>query len=259
MRTAFDLFCSAAAGWTLGLSWAGVHTVGACEVDPARAAAYARRWGVQPHPDVRAMTGFDLPENLWLLCGSPPCQDTSEINHRGQGVEGDDTGLFFEVIRILGGAPPERRPAWVTLENVSGLRTGGVDRVLDGLAEVGYAPRPLVVGAGNAGADHRRERVWIVASDAARREGRPAGQPRAAPGLPPAGWDDHRLAESGIPRLEHLGAAALGRHLRSYDGVSSRVAEFARKSYGDAVTPIIPFHIARALIAWELDLWSAAA
>ena len=48
------------------------------------------------------------------------------------------------------------------------LASIGVDRVLAGLEEAGYAVWPLVVGAVHVGAPHRRNRVWIVAADLSR-------------------------------------------------------------------------------------------
>jgi len=46
---------------------------------------------------------------------------------------------------------------------VPGLRTIAADEVLKDLEEAGYSAWPLVVGADDVGAPHRRKRVWIVA------------------------------------------------------------------------------------------------
>ena len=281
VRTAIDLFSGAAGGWTLGLHRAGVQTLAACERDPWRRAAYAARWSIPIYDDIRTLTAARLSadgiRSPWLLCGSPPCQDASEANHRGRGIDGEQTGLFREAIRLA----IELRPVWVALENVRRLRDRGADRVLATLAEAGYAAWPIVVGVGAAGAAHRRERVWIVALDAARREGRLAGQSRVGCGLDafaagdgqhaepvdgevarlvgprnPAGWEAAALdPERG---LGPAGSQPLGRHLRAYAGVSPRLAEHCRAAYGDAVSPIIPELIARALIAWEDGAVAAA-
>lgn len=119
------------------------------------------------YSDVRTLTADRLLEDCGklpsVIVGSPPCQDASVANSRGDGVDGERTGLFFEAIRIVG----ECRPVWCCFENVPGLRTRGIDRVLDGLEAEGYTPWPLVVGARHVGAPHKRDRVWIVAADAA--------------------------------------------------------------------------------------------
>jgi hypothetical protein len=43
----------------------------------------------------------------------------------------------------------------------------------------------------------------------------------------------------------------LGEHLRKYDGLPAGVAERCRSAYGDAVSPIIPELIGRAIMAAE--------
>lgn len=250
MRTAIDLFCGAAGGWTLGLHWAGVTVVSAAEANAHRRAAHAARWGRYVHPDVAAM-GKHNTSTPWLLCGSPPCKGISEVNHKGNGV--DDDGLFFEAIRLAAELRDhDGGPDWLALENVSRLRTRGADRVLAAMEQAGFAPLdPIVVGSAEAGKDHDRQRVFLVAANPARRERRPAGQPRAAPSGPAARRIDVAGPGDRRARLAHLGAEALGCHLRAYDGVPDRVAEFARHAYGDAVDPLLPYLIARGLIAWE--------
>lgn len=260
-RTAIDLFCGAAGGWGLGLHWAGVRVSAAVELDDQRADAYRARWGVPVLGDVAQLTARDFRAhpNPWLVCGSPPCKGISEVNHKGKGV--DDDGLFFEAIRLA----VDLRPAWISLENVSRLRTRGADRVLERLEQAGYAAETLVVGSDAAGKDHGRQRVFIVASDtrsasdAKGGEGRPARQPWAPPFRPAAEWPWILLGpESRRRGLGRLRAGALGRHLRAYDGVSAGVAEFARRAYGDALDPVFPLAIARALIAWEEGRVAAA-
>lgn len=168
MLTVLDLFSGACGGWSLGMHLAGgFRTVAACEIDPWRRAAFGRRnHEALLYADVRDLTAARLLDDLGRLpdvvVASPPCQDASSANHRGRGVDGDRTGLFFEYLRLV----REVRPRWCVAENVSGIRVRGVDRVLEGLQEAGYACWPVVVGADDVGANHRRKRVWIVAADA---------------------------------------------------------------------------------------------
>lgn len=164
---ALDLFAGACGGWSLGLHRAGIPTVAACEIDPWRRAVYGRNNpGVRLYDDVRTLTADRLVRDLGFLpdvvVGSPPCQDASSANAKGKGVDGERTGLFFDAIRLVG----ECRPVWACFENSPGIRTRGVDRVLAGLEALDYAVWPVVVGAGDLGANHRRKRVWFVAADA---------------------------------------------------------------------------------------------
>ena len=142
---------------------AGYEPYAACESDPWRRAALQRNFpDTKVYEDVRDVGAARLLRDFGFLppviVGSPPCQDASSANAKGRGVDGERTGLFFEAIRIVA----ECRPVWCCFENVPGLRARGVDRVLAGLEEAGYACWPLVVGAVHAGAPHRRNRVWLV-------------------------------------------------------------------------------------------------
>ena len=72
------------------------------------------------------------------------------------------------------------RPRLAVMENVPGHLTKGFGEVIGTLAEMGYDATWGCVRASDAGAPHRRERVFIVATDAdgAGRQGR--GRPVAA-------------------------------------------------------------------------------
>lgn len=121
-----------------------------------------------------------------------PCQPFSTA---GLGLrENDPRNGWPDTIRII----REIRPAYVFLENVPGLLTGPkqrvriqwVDRTLFGkerrsreerisfpsyfgnvlgeLSQVGYDAQWGVVSANDAGANHKRERVWILGSNSKR-------------------------------------------------------------------------------------------
>lgn len=253
-RTAVELFAGGAGGWALGLHWAGVEVAVAVEKDLERRMAHFFRWGHPVLADVKAIHGgilrtmFFNGRRPWLVCGSPPCKGISEVNSKGKGV--DDDGLFFEAIRVA----VEAGAVWISFENVARLRSRGADRVIAMLEAAGYACWPVVVGSDLAGKDHERPRVVIVAAspDATRRKGRFARQPWAAPFCPASRRPDI-VGRPGDcrPGVGDLRPETLGRHVRAYDAVSDRVAEFARRAYGDSFDPIFPYLIAKALIDWE--------
>ena len=154
----------------LGLERAGMTIAGQCECDPWCLAVLGKHWPKVPRfDDVRALTGELVAQvcgRVDLVTGGFPCTDIS-LAGKGAGLAGQHSGLWHEMRRIVS----EVRPAWVLAENVPALRTRGADEVLEGLEALGYACWPLVVGAEDAGAPHRRRRVWIVAhtdSDALR-------------------------------------------------------------------------------------------
>lgn len=164
--TALDIFCGAAGGWSLGLHRAGIQTIAACEIDPWRRAAYSSNFpSVRMYDDVRELSAVRIVRDLGrlpdIIVGSPPCQDASSANTKGRGLDGGRTGLFFEAVRLV----REIRPAWAALENVPAIRARGIDRVLFELESIDYACWPLVVGADDIGAPHRRKRMWLIATD----------------------------------------------------------------------------------------------
>lgn len=148
-------------GFDLAAQWAGMETVAFCEIEPFCRAVLAKHWPEVPcFEDVRQITVDDLLRlgRIDVIVGGFPCQDLS-VAGKGAGLEGERSGLWFEYLRII----KIVRPAFCLIENVPGLRTRGIDRVLEGLEEAGYSAESFVVGADDIGATHRRKRVWIVA------------------------------------------------------------------------------------------------
>ena len=67
--------------------------------------------------------------------------------------------LWPEMFRII----KECRPTWVVGENVSGHIKLGLDAVLSDLEGQGYGTRTFSISASSVGANHKRERIWILA------------------------------------------------------------------------------------------------
>ncbi|MGP2492632.1 DNA cytosine methyltransferase [Mesorhizobium sp. PUT5] len=199
--TVLDLFSAAAGGWSLGLHRAGFVTVAACEIVEWRRFLYLENFPhVRLYSDVRTLTSARLVSDLGylpdIIVGSPPCQDISSANTKGQGIDGERSGLYLEAVRLVG----DCRPRWFAFENSSNLRTRGADRLLGELEALGYACEPCVVGADNVGANHVRKRSWLIGFDpiqladaaeigrGSRRPGRCA-QPASGPRQPPCRHD----------------------------------------------------------------------
>ena len=166
-----DLF-SGIGGFSLGLErTGGFETVAFCEIEPFPRRVLAKHWpGVPCYDDVRTLTGARLAADgiagIDVITGGFPCQDLSVAGkQRGMG-EGTRSGLWSEIVRLVG----ELRPSYVIVENVAALlsgpsekRGGWFGRVLGDLAECGYDAEWENIPASALGAPHRRERVWIVA------------------------------------------------------------------------------------------------
>jgi len=119
-----------------------------------------------------------------VVSGGFPCQDIS-LAGKGAGIDGERSGLWNHMARIVG----EVRPEYVFVENSAALLVRGLGRVLGDLAALGYDARWTVLGAGDVGAPHRRDRLWIVAHA----DIHPGDQRWASDAeKDPRGWESHR-------------------------------------------------------------------
>jgi DNA (cytosine-5)-methyltransferase 1 len=156
-----------AGGGILGGHLLGWRTVCAVEYEPYAASVLVTRQNdgiLPPFPvwdDVRTFDGKPWRGIVDVVSGGFPCQDIS-VAGKGAGIAGERSGLWSEMARIVG----EVRPRYVFIENSPMLRTRGLSTVLKDLAEMGYNAEWGVLGAHHAGAPHKRDRMWILATNA---------------------------------------------------------------------------------------------
>jgi DNA (cytosine-5)-methyltransferase 1 len=161
-----SLFAGAGGGILAG-SLLGWRTVCAVELDPFASSVLCARQNegcLTPFPiwdDVRTFDGKPWRGIVDVISGGFPCQDIS-CTGKGAGITGKKSGLWKEFARIIG----EVRPRYVFVENSPMLTVRGLGSVLGDLAALGFDANWGVLGAIDAGAPHRRERIWIVGWDA---------------------------------------------------------------------------------------------
>ena len=109
--------------------------------------------------DIRTLHGSML-EKIDIIFGGFPCQDIS-VAGNGKGLEGKRSGLFFEVLRLA----KEIKPTFIFLENVPAIRIRGAARVGKELAACGYDCRWHTLSAQEVGANHKRERWFLLAAN----------------------------------------------------------------------------------------------
>jgi DNA (cytosine-5)-methyltransferase 1 len=68
--------------------------------------------------------------------------------------------LWPEMLRVI----QEARPTWIIGENVVGIANLALDQVCIDLEGEGYEVEPIIVPACSVGANHKRDRIWIVAN-----------------------------------------------------------------------------------------------
>ena len=165
-----DLF-SGIGGFSLGLErTGGFDTVAFCEIEPFPRKVLAKHWPEVPcYEDVTKLTGNILKRDgisVDVITGGFPCQDISCAGKQAGIKEGTRSGLWSEIVRLIG----ELSPRYVIVENVAALlsgpseqRGGWFGRILGDLAECGYDAEWENIPAASVGAFHRRERVWLMA------------------------------------------------------------------------------------------------
>lgn len=194
-----DLF-SGLGGFALGANAAGYTTIAFVECEPYAQAILGTHWPDVPLiNDVRSVAiepghcprcelceeplcelcevhlfkcdcltesqWFDtFPHELELITAGWPCQDVSRLGDR-EGLAGTRSGLWAEVVRIVGTLRPRR----IMLENVpnvlQGDHGGWMGRVLGDLAGLGYDAEWRRVDYQSFGIRQHRERLFIMADD----------------------------------------------------------------------------------------------
>jgi len=167
------LFAGAGGGLLASRWLLGWRTVCAVELEPYRREVLLRRqrdglldlfpiWD-----DARTFDGRPWRGVVDIVTAGFPCQPFSVAGKRCG--ERDQRNLWPDTIRII----REVRPLYVLLENVPGLLADWYfGRILGDLAKSGFDARWCVLGADDAGASHRRKRLWILAyTNHARLEG----------------------------------------------------------------------------------------
>jgi len=163
-----DLF-SGIGGFSVGLERTGYYeTVAFCEIDKYCKLLLQKHWkGVKIYDDVKKITkegfetdGIPSPD---VITGGFPCQPFS-VAGKQKGTS-DDRHLWPEMFRII----KAFKPRFVIGENVRGIiniQDGVVfEAVCTDLESEGYEVQPFIIPAAGVGAPHRRERVWIIATN----------------------------------------------------------------------------------------------
>ena len=144
-------------GLDLGLERAGMRVIWQSEIDPYACKVLSKHWPeVVNHGNIKEINWKEV-ERPDVICGGYPCQPFSTAGKR-RGEE-DPRHLWPWVREAIG----QLRPRYAILENVRGhLSMGGLSVIAE-LASIGYDAEWRVVSAASVGANHRRDRIVIVA------------------------------------------------------------------------------------------------
>lgn len=152
-----DLF-SGIGGFALAAKWAGIKTIAFCENDPFCQKVLKKNFpNIHCYDDIRKLQCV-ADDTIDLITAGFPCQPFSIAGKRKG--KNDDRHLWPETERII----HEAKPAWVIIENVTGIVGMELDNILDDLEREGYQTQSFIIPACAANAPHRRDRLWIIAN-----------------------------------------------------------------------------------------------
>ena len=147
-----------AGGGILGGHLLGWRTICAVERDAYAASVLVSRQNdglLAPFPiwdDVCTFDGYPWRGRVDVVSGGFPCQAYSSAASGGNVA--DD--LWPEMRRVVADVAPR----YVFAENV---QRRAIDRAAEDLEEMGYQTRAISLAASDLGADHNRERYWLLA------------------------------------------------------------------------------------------------
>jgi len=250
-----DLF-SGIGGFSLGLeATGGFETAAFCDIDPYCRNVLKKHWPNVPiFEDIRKLKGTDI-GTVDIITGGYPCQPFS-VAGKQKGVE-DKRHLWPEYFRLI----KECRPTWVIGENVSGHIKLGLDSVIEDLESEGYATRTFSISASSIGANHKRERIWIVANaygvnDAIGRVDRTIQETGGSGSIDERGSGTNANGFSQSSKNETLDSKKQFTNQnywktepnvgRVVNGLPNRVDRL--KALGNSLVPQIPFYIGQTIL-----------
>ena len=233
-----------AGGGILGGHLLGWRTVCAVEWESYPASVLCARQNdglLLPFPiwdDVQTFDGKPWAGIVDVVSGGFPCQDISAAG-KGAGIDGERSGMWGEMARII----HEVRPSYVFVENSPMLTSRGLGRVLGDLASMGFDARWGVLGAKDVGANHKRERIWIVGKRQMANSRCEYGQKRVSKSR------EIKPNNTSIISKRHSNEKIWNKEIEStvvrmVDGMASRVDRL--KAVGNGQVPLV------AATAWEI-------
>ena len=149
-------------GFSLGVERAipNSETIWMVEKDKFCQSILKKHWpDAEIFDDVREVGSEDL-KPVDILLGGFPCQNISiqNLNNR-EGLQGEKSGLWFEMHRVIS----ELRPRVAIIENTANIVNRGGVEVIGSLAEIGYSAEWTIISARQFGAPHVRKRWFCVA------------------------------------------------------------------------------------------------
>ena len=180
--------------------------------------------------DVRLFDPSDYTGSVDCIHAGFPCQDISVAGKQAGVGEETRSGLYREVLRIARVV----RPRYLFLENVSAIVNNGLGTVLSDLAALGYDSEWLCIRASDCGANHHRDRWWLLADSNSQH-----GKRRSEPQQSSSGCRESRHQPEGccddVSDSERFG---LQRQRQSFNAINSTTqSDWQAVEFGDGCRP----------------------
>lgn len=171
-KIGIDIF-SGAGGLSLGAEMAGVQVRYAVEINTSAAQTFKLNHKsatiiCKDIKDVSIADFNNIPSDVFIVMGGPPCQGFSMSNTRDRTMSNPKNHLFKEFVRIVG----ELKPLWFVFENVWGITNiehgeviGTIEKYFEDLG-LGYKMQSAVLWANEHGVPQRRNRFFMVGNRA---------------------------------------------------------------------------------------------
>lgn len=184
-------------------------------------------------------TSLDAHQNT-LTSGGFPCQDIS-INGRGEGIFGERSSLWFEMLRII----RDINPRYIIIENSPNLINRGLEHVISPLSEIGYVVEWQCLSNSQFGFPHKRERLYIVAYPRSKRRRQDISQY----GITESIFRQTPTFEHSYVFAKRIQQLPNDTIIRTDDGISNRSHRI--KSLGNAMNPIIAYYLFNSILQYE--------
>ena len=195
----------------------GMNPVWASEIEPFAISVTSKNFPNMKHlGSILDINGADI-EPVDIICGGSPCQNLSMAGNRAGLIDGQESKLFFDMIRVIKemrAATNNQYPRWVIWENVPGAFTSNKGKdfyeVIKQYASIAdqtaYVPEPKgknnklvwrnagsIVGHGWSiawrcvdaqywGVPQRRRRIYLVLDTGSERAGEILFEPKSCTG-----------------------------------------------------------------------------
>lgn len=239
-----DLFAGIG-GFSLAAHWMNWQTIAFVEKDGFCQQVLRKNFGadIDLYDDINTFSGLAFRGRCDIVTAGFPCQDISNANTDGKGLDGERSGLWRAGFRVIA----EAQPGWAVIENVANYKKLGVDRLCGELEKLGYETATVDIPACCVGLPTLERHVWIIAASDALRLQRLCQSP------PPELETQKQLCGS-YPGIRNGRRISESRFRSVGERVSRRLVQFERnavEAYGNAIVPQIAYEIFKAIEAAE--------